>query len=503
MKIKVDYVTNSSSEIFGIVLQDSGIVGLFLAGLSILFEGCQISAETEVLAKEQIHSTIVDTSAMAQQIAAAVEADAKRQEELAKGAYSEAENALAQAHSTLERELEETKRLWEESERTADKTDPGYAELKKQYEDYMNYLNTQIQQANYQKQMVEYEQAQIKAQIESRNEWIRQQQTDLIAVKEEKAMLEAVAKGYNLPGYDTSAVKTRLQQLSEREKEIANILSENNASIEYKPVDRGSIGPSQDAKELNEKIRAEKKRIEAEKKAADKEKRKELDAQMEQNIKEFKEQMARGDRFEIAEKAAQGVQFGADIAIEGLAAVTGPTGEQIKLAYTAGKSVASGMGEGMADPKNATKHLAKGILNAGTEVLKEKLTGGDEKLPWHAAAADILNEGLQGGLEASIKGKDADGIRDAMGKGLTKGVFTSYADNRLDALKDAIPMPKGSSTELGEYSVSKVLNNNPLTKGVVRTTVREGGVSKIEESVKEAVVDKVGEETGFVDREPE
>jgi len=95
MKIKVDYVTNSSSEIFGIVLQDSGIVGLLLAGLLILFEGCQISAETEVLAKEQIHSTIVDTSAMAQQIAAAVEADAKRQEELAKGAYSEAENALA------------------------------------------------------------------------------------------------------------------------------------------------------------------------------------------------------------------------------------------------------------------------------------------------------------------------------------------------------------------------------------------------------------------------
>ena len=106
---------------------------------------------------------------MAQQIAAAVEADAKRQEEFVKGAYSEAENALAQAHSTLEHELEETKRLWEESERTADKTDPGYAELKKQYEDYMNYLNTQIQQANYQKQMVEYEQAQIKAQIESRN----------------------------------------------------------------------------------------------------------------------------------------------------------------------------------------------------------------------------------------------------------------------------------------------------------------------------------------------
>ena len=169
MKIKVDYVTNSSSEIFGIVLTDSGIVGLLLAALLGMFNACEISAENELLMKEQVHGTMVDTSTMAREIATAALEDSKRQEEIVKSAYQEAETALDTAQTTLQRELEETKKLWEESERTADRTDPGYSELKKQYDDYMEYLKTQIEQAEYQKQMVEYEKAVQQAQIEAKD----------------------------------------------------------------------------------------------------------------------------------------------------------------------------------------------------------------------------------------------------------------------------------------------------------------------------------------------
>ena len=90
-----------------------------------------------------------------------------------------------------------------------------------------------------------------------------------------------------------------------------------------------------------------------------------------------------------------------------------------------------------------------------------------------------------------------------MGKGLTKGVFSSYVDNRLELIKSEIPMPKGSSVEIGDYSVGKVLNNNPLTKGVIRTTVREGGVSQIKDAIQDTIVDEVGKEAGFVERKPE
>ena len=443
-------------------------------------------------------SAIEDAESMAQQIAAAALEDAIRQDEIVKDAYAQAQSTLDSAQAALNRELDECRKTWADSEKTADKSDPGYTKLKAQYDDYMDYLKTQIDQTNYQKQMIDYDKAVKQAEADAKNEWVKQRQADYIAVKEETAMLEAVSRGYNVPGYDTAAVKDRLKQLSERENEISKTLADNNASINYTAADRGSIGPSAESKALNDKIRAEKAAFEAQKKTADAKKRVELEKEMNKNIEEYKTQMTRANRFDMATKAAEGVQFGADIAVEGLATVTGPAGQQIKLAYTAGKAVAGGMGEGMADPKNAAKHLAKGILNAGTEVLKDKF--GSDK-PWQAAATSILNEGLQGGLDASIKGEGTDAIIESMGKGLTKGVFDAGTDKALDAIKDKLPIPKGSSVEIGDYSVSKVLNNNPLTKGVIRTTVREAGGSKVKDAIKGEIVDGIGKKSGFADDE--
>lgn len=496
MKIKVDYVTNSSSEVFGVVATDAAIVGSLVGWLMVLFSGCKASSEQTEAPQPKPVEVVDDAGAMAQEIAKAALEDAKQQEQIVKDAYDEATNTLDSAKSALQKELDECNKAWEESEKTADQTDPGYADLKKQYEDYMDYLKSQMEQTEYQKQMVAYEKAQKQAELEAKGDWVKQQQADYIAVKEEKAMLEAVAKGYDVPGYNTDAVKTRLKQLEDREKEISKVLSENDAVIDYTARDRGTIGPSPESKELNDKIRAEKEKFEQEVKEADEAKRARLEAEMQKNIDEYEKQMAKANRFDLATKAAEGVQFGADMAVEGLSYVTGPAGQQIKLAYTAGKAVASGMGEGMADPKNAAKHLAKGILNAGTEVLKDKF-GGENK-PWQAAATGILNEGLQSGLDASIKGED---VSTAMGKGLTKGVFDAGADKALDKIKDALPIPKGSSVEVGDYSTGKILNNNPLSKGLGKTIIREGAGSKIKDAVKGGIVDAAGKEGGFVDPE--
>lgn len=500
MKIKVDFVTNSSSEVFGVVLGNAAVVGGLLGWLSVLLSGC--STQTDDTESGLIKATtttgsntdnvIGDASSMAQEIAKAAYEDAKRQDEIVKDAYNEAQGALDSAKSALEKELAETQKTWADSEKTIDKTDPGYADFKKQYDDYMDYLKTQIAQTDYQKQMIDYEKAQKQAETDAKSEWARQRQADYIAVKEEKAMLEAVAKGYNVPGYDTEAVKSRLKQLNDRENELGKLLSENNATIDYTARDRGVIGPSPESKALNDKIIQEKLKFEEDAKKANAKKRAELEKKMEENIEEYKKQMARGDRYDMATKAAEGAQFGADVLIEGLSHVTGPAGQQVKLAYTAGKNIASGMGEGMADPKNAAKHLAKGILSAGTEVLKDKF-GGDEK-PWQAAATGILNEGLQSGLDASIKGED---VGEAMGKGLTKGVFDAGTDSALDKLKGALPIPKGSSVDVHDYGMGKILNNNPLTKGIIKTGVREAAGSQIKDAIKGAIVDKAGEEGGF------
>jgi len=490
MKIKVDHVTNSSSEAFGVVVADSALVigaGLTLAAL---FKGCSMSKETT-----NDYVELVETGGsqeIADAIAKGVMEDAKKQEQIIKDAYVEAGKTLDDAQKALNNELDAVQKQWEQSESSTDKNDPGYEDLKQQYTDYMDYLKSQIQNTKLQKEAVEAEKLAKQAEIDSKSEWVKMNQNDYIAVKEEKAMLEAVAKGYNVPGYNTDAVKQRLEQLNQREKELNKVLKENNADIDYTAKDRGEIGPSKESLELTEKIRKEKDDFKKASEKADAAKRLELEKQMEKNLEEMKKASSSARNWDLATKAAEGAQWGADVAIEGLSHVTGPAGKTIKTIYGATKEVASGVGEGMADPKNAAKHLAKGILNGASSAVSDKF--GDANKPWQQAATGILNEGLQSGLDASIKGES---VTDALGKGLTKGVVDAGVGKTLDAIKGKLPIPQGSSVDVHDYSVGKILNNNPLTKGIIKTGVRENVVSGVQDQIKDAIVDKVAEKGGF------
>jgi len=489
MKVKVDHVTNSSSEAFGVVIADSALVigaGLTLAAL---FKGCSMSKETN---QDVENVDIGDSQSIADAIAKGVIDDANKQEQIVKDAYDEATKALDEAENSLSKELNEVQKQWAESETTVDKNDPGYDDFKKQYTDYMDYLKSQIEKTKYEKEVINAEKLAKQAEIDSKSEWVKMNQNDYIAVKEEKAMLEAVAKGYNVPGYNTDAVKQRLEQLNQREKELNKVLKENNADFEYQAKDRGEIGPSKESLELTEKIRKEKEEFKKASEKADADKRIELEKKMQKNIEEMKKANASAHNWDLATKAAEGVQWGADAAIEGLSHVTGPAGKTIKTIYGASKGVASGMGEGMADPKNAAKHLAKGILNGASSVVSDKF--GDSEKPWQQAATSILNEGLQAGLDASIKGES---VTDALGKGLTKGVVDAGVGKTLDAIKGKLPIPKGSSVDVHDYGVGQVLNNNPLTKGIIKTGVRENVVSGVQDKIKGAIVDKAAEEGGF------
>ena len=45
MKIKVDYVTNSSSEVFGVVIRDGLVVSGLIGWLLMLLNGCRAESE--------------------------------------------------------------------------------------------------------------------------------------------------------------------------------------------------------------------------------------------------------------------------------------------------------------------------------------------------------------------------------------------------------------------------------------------------------------------------
>jgi Zn-finger nucleic acid-binding protein len=467
MKVRIDFVTNSSSESFGVVVVDT-IATIGATGAAL------------VLIESAKQALVGDSTKIAQEIADAVAQDALNQTQNALDAYSEAEKIINGELGSLQGEMAELSKQWEESDKTADKSDPGYDNLKQQYEEYMNYLKNQIQTKEYEKYMVEVEKAEQQAAVESKNEWINQRQTDMIAVKEEMALLSATAKGYGSKGYDTKDIEDRIKQLQQREKELAGVLKENNAEFDYTPKDRGVIGPGAEFDKLNKEYAKNKVAMEKAMKLADENRRKEIMANMAAAEAEFQKHMASAGRWDLATKAAEGIQFGADIAVEGLSHVTGPAGKSIKLAYTAGKSVASGVGEGMADPKNAGKHLAKGIAGAVTEVVKDSLDGS----PFKKAAANVANSAFQGGMDSMIKGKDfASGAK----SGALDGVVDSVLEAGIDKLANKLPIQKGTTVDVGDFSVGQIVNNNPLAKGVMKIGARETAMNQLKGDLKDGI----------------
>ncbi|AEE95511.1 hypothetical protein [Mahella australiensis] len=415
--------------------------------------------------------------------------------------------------SKRQAELDSLRKQWEESEKTADKSDPGYQKLKSQYDERMKYLEDTIKQNEYKKYQIQVEKAEKQAELEAKKEWAKQRQADYIAVKEEKAFIEAAIKGYGGKGYDTEDMVTRLNQLNEREKELAETLSENDAMIDYTAREREAIGPGAEFDKITKEYQRKKAELEAAKALADKEKRKRIEKEIAQAEAEYKDAMKSAARWDMATKAAEGVQFGADVAIEGLSHVTGPAGEQVKLIYKTSKNIAEGMGEGMADPKNAGKHLAKGLIGAVAEIASDAL---DEN-KFQAAFINTAREALQGDIDARIKGKPrtiyyskgksigciTEGEDPEVGflRGTVRGVIDSVADLGLGKIKKKIPIPKGSSVDVHDYSLKKIYNNNPLTKGLTKTVLREGASDKIKDAAKDGIVNKLGKKVGAVDED--
>ncbi|MDP3058993.1 MAG: hypothetical protein Q8N36_06005, partial [bacterium] len=233
MKVKIDFVTNSSSESFGIVIIDTIATTIGVGGGLVL-----VNTFTNAIFGGAAESAAA--------IANAAKADADLQDEAIKAGLSEAEGAIDGDKAKIQAEIDSYKKQWEASEKTSDKNDPGYVALKKQYEEYIKSLEVDIQQKDYEKYLIQVAKAEKEAEKDSKNEWNRQRQVDLIAAKEEKALLKATLAGYGAQGYDVKDIETRLKQLDEREKDLTKTLTENDAMIDYTARERGVIGPGKE-----------------------------------------------------------------------------------------------------------------------------------------------------------------------------------------------------------------------------------------------------------------
>ena len=486
----------------------AGAAGLALAGILALFDcDCKKEPPPEVddtgMKDSEIEAALAASDQAAKDAADRMAADAAERDGLVKDVLNTQETQLAAQANKIKDEMAAYNKQWQDAQQGMDPKDPGYDAFKKQYDDYQDYLKGQLDGVNSKIADVQATRMQEQIAQESKNDWIKQRQEDLVQTAEQKSYLEAVAKGYgSQKGYDIAEVNARLKQLNEREAELKNTLKANNADIEYTPQQRDPIGPDADSVRLNDEYRAKKMALEKEiadaKAARDEARSTELEKEQAWLEKDMKAQANKAAFWNVMTKGAEATQVVADTGVDILSNVTGPAGKTIKGIYQVGKGVGGGFGEGLANG-DMGKNIFKGTVGGVSDVIKDKI--GDK---YGKAAQGIYNIGAESGKGALGAGLDGKSIVDgAISAGIKGGIDTTLSAG-LDKLLPPGEMPAGMDwTNANTKDIIKsIKGGNPLTS-LTRGAVKDGfigaGKDQIKNLAKGDEIPVLGFKQGFTD----
>ena len=505
MKVRLDFVTNSSSTSSAIAL-GSSLLGI-LGGLGLA--SCQCGEPGEdpggsrgggggggddpAAAQAAIDAALQASQQAGQDAADKVAADAAAKDQLINAVLGSENDKLEATAAKIKAEMDQYNQQWQDAQQGLDPKDPGFADFKKKYDDYQDYLKSQLEQVNAQQFEIKAAQAQEQIAQESKNSWVKQQQEDLVQVMEQKSFLEAVAKGYGAnKDYDISKVQSQLDQLAQREGALRNTLKDNKAEIDYTPRDRQPIGPDPELARINSEYKKKMADLQAQ---ADDQKairtqadRDALAAKMKRLEADAQTQASRASFWNVMTKAAETTQVVSDISIDVLSNVTGPYGKTVKTCYTGLKGLAGGVGEGLANGK-MSQNIVKGGLSGLSDIAKDKI--GDK---FGKAAQGIYTIGSEAGksaVESVLDGKtSAKDLVKAGLTGATKGTLDVVTGAVTDKLLPGKDLPSGLdwSSINAKTFVNSVKASNPLTvQNIGRDAIGNGIKSAVGDQVKNLV----------------
>jgi hypothetical protein len=478
MKIKVDHVTNSSSEVFAVVVQDSLVVGGLVAGMTALFNAHRLQFSNSDLTLPQMVDLNQASHETAKLMTHAMIEDAKANETTMNEAFDQSLSMIEDAQLRLRQELQATQRLKDQLQTSPnaglpDSTEPQI--LFQQASDYEHYLTTQLHQSDALKAVIQEKQAAVTQTLNSPENAIDASKREWLDLQHEKKLLQSVADGHGPLGYDTTPTLERLQELNAKDDELFKLIAKNDTLTTWanRPFPAKFI--SEPAKALQAQLVERK---EVYKKAL---KEKGLTVQQKAALKSaydadadaLNEQLKRQNRYDLATQAVDGATYGVDALVDLMSLVEVPFGGLFKTAYLAAKAGATQAKGGLHDRKHAGRYLAKGLIAAAGEVVKGTLGVGQ---PHVVQAATILTSGLHGGLDASIKGQ---AVGDALGKAMTKSLIDTSIANQLSALTVALPDPKDKHLNEEAYTLSDVISDNPLTQAVFNVMFEGASVETI------------------------
>ena len=446
MKIRNDFVTNSSSTSFGA----AAATGFVTAILSALGIGAAIAASDAAkdLPKDskQDNRSCPDRDFDPESF---INSDIGFQSKLAK----------------LDHEIGEYEKEWQETKGSLEGED--YEKTKKQYEDYIEYLKNKKQEAENIEFEKQVEKLAKEAEAEYKQDWLDRQKEDLKNAREQIEMIEATIRGYGQAGYDISEAESQLEMYRAKERDLDRTLQKEGIDYNYQPKPREDIGPSkviaeklaevdQKYEEMIQQLRQEK---------MDRKKKEIIERNIEAWREESKEYLKYSNTADNYLKTAEVVQTGADIGVDVLEKVTGPAGKTIKKAYVFTKGVASGAGEAMADPANATSHIIKGTIKGAGDLAKEFT---DSQLAKDGIG--LASEVSQGAIDSYQKGED-------ISTGIVKGVGKAAVDAVGDRLTNKFLPNSARDIDFGNYSGKQifkgVVNGNPTIKEFMKDSIKD------------------------------
>lgn len=447
MKIRNDFVTNSSSTSFG-AASATGIITAILSALGI---GASMAAE------EAASGLGSGGDAPGNNLGPDRDFDPD--------SFSRSDVDYNKKMEKFESEIAEYEKEWEETKGTLEGED--YEKAQKQYQDYIEYLKNKKQEAENYEFQKELEKLTKEAEAEYKKDWIDRQKEDLKNAREQIEMIDATIRGYGKAGYDIKEAESQLEMYKARERDLERTLQKEGIEYNYKPQQREDIGPSkvimEKLKEVDEKYEQMIQDLRKEK--MDRKKKEIIERNMEAWKEESKEYLKYANTADNYLKTAEVVQTGADIGVDVLEKVTGPAGKAIKKTYVFTKGFAGGAGEAMADPANATSHIIKGTIKGAGDLAKEFTEN-----QWAKDGIGLTSEVSQGAVDSYQKGENIT-------TGMIKGAKKAAVDSAADRLTNKFLPNSARDIDFGKYSGKEILKGvaggNPTIKDFLKDSIKD------------------------------
>jgi len=354
MKVRMDYVTNSSSVSYAVATVQALQQMLLLSGVYGLSTICGFSDSNQPPTRQDSDEVSASTPDADMNWNNLIDDNLDYDDKINK----------------IENEINNYNAEWESIKDSLAEED--YDQVKSEYDNYIQYLNDVKDACGTfeNEKILEQEMNDYANQYAA--DWENGRKNDIINVKNDIAEIKATISGYQANSIDTAELEGQLQQLQGYEQDLESMFEDENIEFTYTAPDMDPIPPSPEMIAIQQAHDQKMQQL-LQQAAANEQRKDEIRAQMIQNAKDYQMELENAGFWGKATFIAEVISGAADMAVDVLATLTGPAGAVIKVKYEFVKNLGVTTTDVAWDPNNASQHLLKGSVKITTDLIKSRV----------------------------------------------------------------------------------------------------------------------------------